>query len=64
MSNPSFQISKSKLESHLIHLIGQPLEEFQEQWNVKIKAIDIGVIDVSTPVKPHGLIHKFKIIIE
>jgi hypothetical protein len=64
MSNPSFQIAKSKLEDHLIHLIGQPIEEFQEKWDVKIKAIDIGLIDVSTSIKPHALIHKFKITVE
>lgn len=64
MNNPIFQIAKSKLEQHLQILIGQPVQEFQEGWDVKIREIEISLVDVSTPQEKKQLISKIKIIIE
>lgn len=64
MSDPTFSIAKSKLEQHLGFLIAQPVQEFQEGWDVKINGIEIFLVDVSTPQEKKQLVSKIKILIE
>jgi hypothetical protein len=45
MSEPTFENSKAKFEKHLRVLINQPFKEFQEDFEVKIKAINIELKD-------------------
>lgn len=64
MSDPTFQIAKSKLEEHIRRLINQPIVEFQEDWNVKIESITVNMIDVSSVCNKVQHVHNVKIKIE
>jgi hypothetical protein len=47
MSEPTFENAFSNLQKHLRLLINQPIVEFQEKHGVKIRDVDIDLIDVS-----------------
>lgn len=66
MSDPSFQNTKNKLESHLRVLISQPIREFQEEFEVKINAITIELLGVPDydGQKALSLVQNIKITLE
>jgi penicillin-binding protein-related factor A (putative recombinase) len=62
MSNPTFQIAKSKQEEHVKFLINQCLMEFQEEWKQKIASIEIELIDLSSLNTPQAMVRNVKIL--
>jgi hypothetical protein len=61
MSNPTFQIAKSKQEAHVKFLINQSLMTFQEDWKQKISSIEIELIDLSSLNTPQAVVRNVKI---
>lgn len=64
MSDKKFGVAKREVEGFIQESLGYHIEAFQKDYAVKIRAIEVSLIDVSSITEPRIQISKVKIIIE